>query len=44
MWTVILSVLIFGACGKIIWNFFKTGTSCEECTSECVVKEFSKKS
>ncbi|MDT2595551.1 FeoB-associated Cys-rich membrane protein [Enterococcus dongliensis] len=39
MATIILSILIFGGAGVIIYRRVKNGSSCEDCNSSCPVKE-----
>lgn len=39
MATIILSVLIFGSAGLIVYRRIKNGNSCEDCGSSCPVKE-----
>ncbi|MGM0213507.1 FeoB-associated Cys-rich membrane protein [Enterococcus sp. AZ109] len=38
MATLVLSVLIFGSAGVIVYRKIKNGSSCEECTCSCPVK------
>ncbi|WP_146623570.1 FeoB-associated Cys-rich membrane protein [Enterococcus florum] len=38
MATIILSVLIFGSAGVIVYRKLKHGSSCEDCGSSCPVK------
>lgn len=39
MATILLSILIFGSCGLIIYQTIKKGSSCEDCKqSDCAVK------
>lgn len=38
MATIVLSVLIFGSAGVIVYRKIKNGSSCEECDCSCPVK------
>ncbi|MDT2828057.1 FeoB-associated Cys-rich membrane protein [Enterococcus viikkiensis] len=39
MATIILSALIFGGAGVVIYRRIKNGSSCEDCECGCPVKE-----
>ena len=39
MATIILSILIFGGAGVVVYRRIKNGSSCEDCDSGCQVKE-----
>ncbi|MEG1502987.1 MAG: FeoB-associated Cys-rich membrane protein [Enterococcus sp.] len=39
MATIILSILIFGGAGAVIYRRIKHGSSCEDCDCSCPVKE-----
>ncbi len=39
MATFLLSVLIFGSAGWIVYRQKKSGGSCKDCTSSCPVKQ-----
>ena len=39
MATIILSIVIFGGAGVIVYRRIKNGSSCEDCDSGCPVKE-----
>ncbi|WP_143352938.1 FeoB-associated Cys-rich membrane protein [Enterococcus villorum] len=43
MATFLLSLLIFGSAGYIVYSRIKTGKSCDECKSACPVKKVQKK-
>ncbi|EOH88771.1 FeoB-associated Cys-rich membrane protein [Enterococcus villorum] len=43
MATFLLSLLIFGTAGYIVYSRIKTGKSCDECKSACPVKKVQKK-
>lgn len=36
--TILLSILIFGTAGFVIYRQFKKGSSCEDCHTDCAVK------
>ncbi|WP_106396166.1 FeoB-associated Cys-rich membrane protein [Enterococcus timonensis] len=42
MSTFILGVFIFGSCGLVIYKTIKRGSSCEDCTTACAVKDLKK--
>jgi flavoprotein len=42
MATFLLSILIFGSAGYIVYNRLKSGKSCDECKTACPVKKVSK--
>lgn len=42
MATFLLSILIFGSAGYIVYTRIKTGKSCDECQSACPVKKVQK--
>ncbi len=44
MATILLSILIFGSAGYIVYSRLKSGKTCEECKSACPVKKVQKKS
>lgn len=37
--TIILSILIFGAAGWIVYRQFTKGGSCDDCNTSCPVKK-----
>lgn len=37
--TIVLSILIFGAAGFVIYRQVKKGSSCENCHTDCAVKK-----
>ena len=39
MATIVLSILIFGGAGAIVYRRIKNGSSCEDCDGSCPVKE-----
>lgn len=39
MATILLSVLIFGSAGYIIFSRIKSGKTCDDCKSACPVKK-----
>lgn len=41
--TVILSILIFGAAGYVVYRRFTKGGDCEDCHTSCPVKPVEKK-
>lgn len=42
--TIILSILIFGAAGFVIYRRFTEGGDCEDCHTSCPAKNATKKS
>ena len=42
MATFLLSVLIFGSAGYIIFSRIKSGKTCDDCKSACPVKKISR--
>ena len=36
--TMILSILIFGSAGYVIYSRIKTGKTCDDCNTSCPVK------
>ncbi|MGG5357677.1 MULTISPECIES: FeoB-associated Cys-rich membrane protein [unclassified Enterococcus] len=42
MATFLLSILIFGSAGFIVYKRLKSGKSCDECKTSCPVKKASK--
>ncbi|WP_438763655.1 FeoB-associated Cys-rich membrane protein [Enterococcus sp. AZ194] len=38
MATIILSILIFGGAGYVVYSRIKTGKTCDDCATSCPVK------